>query len=94
MRDSVLKHKDAARRAAQGISLDPERFGQGLMQDLDNGLTQFLAQIPEEMRAEYEARYIEKTLQWWGAMSRCFSVMVTGAGYQARQRSNPSAWLG
>jgi len=80
MRDSVLKHKDAARRAAQGISLDPERFGQSLMQDLDNGLTLFLAQIPAEMHADYEARYIEKTLQWWGAMSRCFSVMVTGAG--------------
>lgn len=80
MRDSVTKHKDAARRAAQGISFDPERFGNGLMQDLDNELTAFLAQIPEEMRAEYEERYIAKTREWWGAMSRCFSVMVTGAG--------------
>lgn len=80
MRQSVLAIKDLANRAGQGISMDPERMGESLLQECENGLNVFLAQIPEEMQEEYEKRYIAKYSEWLHAMSRTFSVMVTGAG--------------
>ena len=79
MRQSVLEIKDLANRAGQGISMDPERMGASLLQECDNGLNAFLAQIPEEMQEEYEKRYIAKYSEWLHAMSRTFSVMVTGS---------------
>lgn len=80
MRQSVLEIKDLAYRAGQGISMDPERMGANLLRECDNGLNAFLAQIPEELQNEYEKRYISKYSEWLQALSRTFSVMVTGAG--------------
>lgn len=80
MRQSVLEIKELANRAGQGISMDPERMGANLLQECDNGLNDFLAQIPEELQNEYEKRYISKYSEWLHALSRTFSVMVTGAG--------------
>lgn len=80
MRQSVLAVKGLAHRAGQGISMDPQRYGDGLLNDLESGLSEFLSQIPEEFRDEYEKRYIEKYSAWMQALSRCFSVFVTGAG--------------
>mgnify|MGYP006922025788 FL=1 len=80
MRQSVLEIKELANRAGQGISMDPERMGANLLQECDNGLNAFLAQIPEELQGEYEKRYISKYSEWLHALSRTFSVMVTGAG--------------
>lgn len=80
MRQSVLEIKELANRAGQGISMDPERMGANLLQECDNGLNAFLAQIPEELQNEYEKRYISKYSEWLHALSRTFSVMVTGAG--------------
>lgn len=91
MRQSVLAIKDLANRAGQGISMDPERMGESLLQECENGLNVFLAQIPEEMQEEYEKRYIAKYSEWLHAMSRTFSVMVTGAGnfnYRRHQKMN------
>lgn len=80
MRQSVLAIKDLANRAGQGISMNPERMGADLLQECECGLNAFLAQIPEELQDEYEKRYIAKYSEWLHAMSRTFSVMVTGAG--------------
>lgn len=80
MRQSVLEIKDLAYRAGQGISMDPERMGASLIQECEIGLSTFLAQIPEELQDEYEKRYISKYSEWLHALSRTFSVMVTGAG--------------
>lgn len=80
MRQSVLEIKELANRAGQGISMDPERMGANLLQECDNGLNAFLAQIPKELQNEYEKRYISKYSEWLHALSRTFSVMVTGAG--------------
>jgi hypothetical protein len=80
MRQSVLAIKDLANRAGQGISMDPERMGASLLQECESGLNSFLAQIPEELQNEYEKRYISKYSEWLQALSRTFSVMVTGAG--------------
>lgn len=80
MRESVLAVKALAYRAGQGISFDPERYGEGLLLDLENGLDNFLPNIPEQFRAEYEKRYIAKFCEWMQALSRTYSVMITGAG--------------
>lgn len=60
--------------------MNPERMGADLLQECECGLNAFLAQIPEELQDEYEKRYIAKYSEWLHAMSRTFSVMVTGAG--------------
>lgn len=80
MRQSVLAIKDLANRAGKGISMNPERMGANLLQECECGLNAFLAQIPEELQDEYEKRYIAKYSEWLHAMSRTFSVMITGAG--------------
>lgn len=80
MRESVLAVKALAYRAGKGISFDPERYGEGLLRDLENGLDNFLPNIPEQFRAEYEKRYIAKFCEWMQALSRTYSVMITGAG--------------
>ena len=89
MRQSVLEIKELANRAGQGISMDPERMGANLLQECDNGLNAFLAQIPKELQNEYEKRYISKYSEWLHALSRTFSVMVTGAGnFNNRRHQN------
>lgn len=79
-RESVNKIKDLAYRAPQGISHDPERFGEHLLDSLESELQNFLGKLPEDVHAQYESAYIEKYKEWLGAMSRCFSQMITGAG--------------
>ena len=80
MRQSVSAIKDLAYKAGQGISMNPERMGESLLMECESGLKAFLVQIPEEVRDEYEKRYIEKYSEWLHALSRTFSVMITGAG--------------
>lgn len=80
MRESVLAVKELASRAGQNISMNPERMGAQLLQELESGLDAFLLQIPDELQAEYEKRYIAKYREWLQALSRTFSVMITGAG--------------
>lgn len=79
-RESVNKIKELAYRAPQGISHDPERFGEHLLDSLESELQNFLGKLPEDVHAQYESAYIEKYKEWLGAMSRCFSQMITGAG--------------
>lgn len=71
---------ELARRSGQGISMDPERWGEHMLDGMESGLAHFLGQLPEEVRDDYEDRYIEKYKEWLYAMSRCFSQMITGAG--------------
>lgn len=86
MRTSVLAIKDLAYRAGRNISFDPERFGEGLMKDLEYELTEFLQKIPEQFHEEYEKRYIEKYCDWLRALSRTYSVMITGpANFNSRR---------
>ena len=80
MRPSVLAIKDLAYRAGRNISFNPDKLGESLLNDLEKGLTAFLAKIPEELQEEYEKRYISKYSEWLSAMSRTFSVMITGPG--------------
>ena len=62
------------------ISMDPDRYGEHMLDGLECELQQFLAQLPEEVRDHYEDAYISKYSEWLGAMSRCFSQFITGSG--------------
>ena len=64
--------------ACRGISMDPERMGNHICIECSEELDEFLAQIPEELQAEYEAKYLNKWREWLAALSRCYSVLVTG----------------
>lgn len=79
-REKVNACKELARRSGQGISMDPERWGEHMLDSMEQGLQEFLAQLPEDVRDTMEERYIEKYKEWLYAMSRCFSQMITGAG--------------
>ena len=64
--------------ACRGISMDPERMGKHICIECSEELNEFLANIPTELQAEYEAKYLNKWREWLSALSRCYSVLVTG----------------
>lgn len=78
IRKSVSEFKEMAVNACRLISMDPERMGNHICIECSEDLNEFLAKIPEELRAEYEAKYLQKWREWLGALSRCYSVLVTG----------------
>lgn len=78
IRKSVSELEKMAVNACRLISMDPERMGHHICIECSEELNEFLAKIPEEMRAEYEAKYLQKWREWLAALSRCYSVLVTG----------------
>ena len=64
--------------ACRLISIDPERMGNHICIACSEELDEFLSKIPEELRAEYEAKYLQKWREWLAALSRCYSVLVVG----------------
>lgn len=78
IRKSVSELEKVAVNSCRLISMDPERMGHHICIECSEELNEFLAQIPEELQAEYEAKYLQKWREWLGALSRCYSVLVTG----------------
>ena len=78
IRKSVSELEKMAVNACRLISMDPERMGHHICIECSEQLNEFLAKIPEELRAEYEAKYLQKWREWLAALSRCYSVLVTG----------------
>ena len=79
-RAKVQACKDLAVASGSMISMDPDRWGEHQLDAMESELSGFLGRLPEEVRDEYEDRFIAKYREWLGAMSRCFSQMITGAG--------------
>ena len=79
IRKSVSEFEEMAVNACRMISMDPERMGKHICIECSEDLNEFLEQIPEELRAEYEAKYLQKWREWLAALSRCYSVLVTGS---------------
>ena len=80
MRKLVEECREEARRAGQMISQDPERYGWSLLISMDADVEDFIGQIPIEVQEVYEERLVQRYKEWFRAQSRCFSVLVTGAG--------------
>lgn len=78
IRKSVSELEQVAVNACRLISMDPERMGHHICIECSEDLNEFLAQIPEELQAEYEAKYLQKWRDWLAALSRCYSVLITG----------------
>ena len=78
IRKSVSELEKVAVNSCRLISMDPERMGHHICIECSEELNEFLAKIPEELHAEYEAKYLQKWREWLGALSRCYSVLVTG----------------
>ena len=78
IRKSVSELEKMAVNSCRGISLDPERMGHHICIECSEELNEFLANIPTELQAEYEAKYLNKWREWLAALSRCYSVLVTG----------------
>lgn len=79
-REKVNACKELAKRSGQWTSFDTERHAEVMLDSMESGLQEFLGKLPEEVRDDYEDRYIEKFKEWLSAQSRCFSQAVTGAG--------------
>lgn len=79
-RAKVQACKDLAVASGRMISMDPDRWGEHQLDAMESELSGFLGRLPEEVRDEYEDRFIAKYCEWLGAMSRCFSQMITGSG--------------
>lgn len=79
-RKKVNACKELAKRSGQMTSFDPERHAEVMLDEMECGLRMFLDALPEEVRDDYEDRYIEKFKEWLTAQSRCFSQAITGAG--------------
>lgn len=78
IRKSVSEFEKMAVNACRMISMDPERMGKNICIECSEDLNEFLTKIPEELRADYEAKYLQKWCEWLAALSRCYSVLVTG----------------
>lgn len=79
-RAKVNACRDLAIASGRNISFDPERWGEHQLDSMESGLSEFLDKLPEDVRGDYEDRYIQKYKAWLSAMSRCFSQAITGAG--------------
>lgn len=79
-RQKVEDCKELAHKAGQWISFDPDRYGEGLLDSMEAELEVFLGKLPEDVRDDYEDKFIQKYKEWMGALSRCFSQAITGAG--------------
>ena len=79
-RAKVNACRDLAIASGRNISFDPERWGENHLDSMETCLSEFLSKLPEEVRDDYEDRYIEKYKEWMAAQSRCFSQAITGAG--------------
>lgn len=80
MRKLVEECREEARRAGQMISQDPQRYGESLLTSMNADVEDFIGQIPIEVQEVYEERLVQRYKEWFRAQSRCFSVLVTGAG--------------
>lgn len=79
-RAKVNACRELAIASGRNVSFDPERWGENMLDSMESGLSEFLGKLPEEVRGDYEDRYIEKYKQWLRSQSRCFSQAITGAG--------------
>ena len=93
IRKSVSELEKMAVNACRLISMDPERMGKHICIECSEELNEFLAQIPEELQAEYEAKYLNKWREWLAALSRCYSDLVTGpASFNSRRHEKMNGY--
>lgn len=78
VRESVEALRKLATDAHYWISMNPERCANVVVDGVEAELRNYQAQIPEELRQDFEQRYLDLTKQWLHCLSRCASPHVTG----------------
>lgn len=51
-----------------------------MLTSMEADIEDFIGKIPIEVQEQYEKRLVQLYKEWFRAQSRCFSVLVTGAG--------------
>lgn len=69
---------DKAYRAYSNLSFSPEKRAENIVKDYEEQLNEDLSQMPEIEREQYITNYNSHLFAWLGAMSNCYSVMITG----------------
>lgn len=69
---------EQAYRAYSNISFNPEKRAERIVIEQEQELTNDLLTMPEQEQETYIKGYTSHLFNWLGAMSRCYSVMITG----------------
>ena len=77
-RESVEALKKLAVDAHYWNSFHPERAAESVLDSVESELRNYESKLPEEVRADFEKRYLDLTSRWLCALSRCASSAVTG----------------
>lgn len=77
-RESVEALKKLAVDAHYWNSFHPERAAESVLDSVESELRNYESKLPEEVRADFERRYLDLTSRWLCALSRCASSAVTG----------------
>lgn len=72
------KYLELATRAHYGTSQVPDERGRQYIRDYSAELSADLAELPEDEREQYQARYERYFVNWLHAKGRCISVLVAG----------------
>ena len=92
-RPEVEALKKLAYSACQHTSFSPDKRGEMLMNDLETMLQDFLPQIPDEFKVEYQEKFISLYSNWLSAKSRCASTMITGpANFPTKRNEKRCNW--
>ena len=67
-----------AYRAYSNISFSPEKRAERTVLEHEQELNEDLKTIPEDEQQRYIDNYVKYLKSWLGAMSNCYSVMITG----------------
>lgn len=77
-RASVEALRQLVYNAHRNISFDPERAQRLTLDGIDQELDELLGVCPDELKSEYEQKYIALNVRWLNSMSRCASSAVVG----------------
>ena len=92
-REEVNALKSIAYRACQNTSFSPEKRGEMFLNDLECMLQEFLSQVPDEFKVEYQTKLISLYSNWLSAKSRCASTMITGgSNFPVRRNEKYNRW--
>jgi hypothetical protein len=74
------QYRELARRANMHTSFSPEKRGNSIISDYSAELESMLEGKTEEQQERIKSVYTKYFTAWLSSKSRCFSVMITGAG--------------
>lgn len=78
LRPSVEALRKQARDAHYWNSFQPDRAAEVVLNSVESELRDYQSQLPDELREDFETRYLDLTSRWLSALSRCASPAVTG----------------